>query len=67
MGHMRDAFSTKCPECGESKMRVTAVRNDLRPRGQIGTLDTNQDHVSTTKEFECDECGHTWTEAVIAK
>jgi DNA-directed RNA polymerase subunit RPC12/RpoP len=51
-----------CPGCSSKNVRVASRKNDFRPRSHTGNLQTDLTPISVTVTYQCQDCGHQWSE-----
>jgi rubredoxin len=59
-----DDFSGVCPRCGKSSSRPTTQKNNFDDVDTQGDPSPGASHVTTTRSYLCDPCGHQWTETI---
>jgi DNA-directed RNA polymerase subunit M/transcription elongation factor TFIIS len=58
-------FSTGCPACGSPDIRPVTQQNNFTGQEELGEQPLpGAAHVSTSREYECQRCGHRWAETV---
>ena len=51
-----------CPGCSGQRIRATIRKNNFRPRSHTGNLQADLTPVSVTVTYQCQDCGHEWSE-----
>jgi hypothetical protein len=51
-----------CPGCSSQNVRVASRKNDFRPRSHTGNLQADLTPISVTATYQCQDCGHQWSQ-----
>jgi hypothetical protein len=60
----KEPNQASCSGCSGQRVRVTSRRNNSRPRAHTGNLQADLTPISVTVTYQCQDCGHEWSETV---